>query len=511
MKKIRFRVLQIWKVVRPVLVILKWKFLGLFLIRKMRNFRRAKRIAALDKYLSSTPRSEFTRSRRPVIRWIKGDGLDDEVTRAAICHATRLFGGEVDYCLITQGIGPERVREILSWAEESVEWWPITEDENPELAKILNDAGCPKEDFGYWWKWFPERVRKNAPEWILDGDMLVVSKPDWFELWKEGKDSIRITENPHEELYGEYSEFVDEDTKLYSGLISLPPNASYMEDILEFLRDRPLKKNHDGRTNPSEQGVIASVFQKKNIIPIPLHEFPFAIANASELNFGPSQLRNRVWGYHFARSFIMENRHFESMVTSEVVISKTNVDLVSKYQWLSGGVGQWGIPGYGMNSESLKILISHVQQLSPGKALELGTSRGRIAAVMSDLGFHVTTVDHIDRGAKINLKALNVEVVVDDAVNYLMNSSEKFRVIIVDVHDNSISTIRKIWRYLHSRIEVGGSIVFNNFNLADMEGWSSEKGVARLSDDLDDCWNVSVLSDTPPGIVLFQLTAGKEI
>ena len=502
--KIKLVILQFWKAVRPVLAALKWKLLNQKYIRKIRNFRRAKRIATLDKYLSSSPRSEFMRSRRPIIRWIKGDGLDDDVTRAAICQATRLFGGEVDYCLITQGIGPERVREILSWAEESVEWWPITADENPELAKILNEAGCPKEDFGYWWKWFPERVRKNAPEWILDGDMLLVSKPEWFDQWKVGKDLIRVSENPNEELYGEYSEFVSGDTKFYSGLISLPPKVGYMEEILDFLRQKPLKKNHDGRSNPSEQGVIASVFQKKKATPIPLHEFPFAIANANELDFGPSQLRSRVWGYHFARSFVLKNVHFERLVTSGVIISKSEIDLLSKYRWLSGGIGQWGLPGYGMNSQLLEILMSHVQQLSPGKALELGTSRGRIAAMMSDLGFEVTTVDHIDRGAKTNLKALNVKVVIDDVVNYLINSSELFKVIIVDLHDNSVGKIEKIWSYLYPRLEVGGSIVFNNFNLAEIEGWSSETGVARLARELDDCWRVTVLSHTPPGIVLFQ-------
>ena len=64
----------------------------------------------------------FSIGSRPVIRWIKGDGLDDMITRAAIGQATRLFGSEVDYCICTQGIDADRVRSILEWASQPVEW-----------------------------------------------------------------------------------------------------------------------------------------------------------------------------------------------------------------------------------------------------------------------------------------------------------------------------------------------------------------------------------------------------
>src|SRR6266699_7311112 len=65
----------------------------------------------------SSADERFARSERPLIRWIKGDGLDDEVTRSAIAQATRLFGGSVDYCLCTAGISPARARAVLAWAE----------------------------------------------------------------------------------------------------------------------------------------------------------------------------------------------------------------------------------------------------------------------------------------------------------------------------------------------------------------------------------------------------------
>ena len=147
----------------------------------------------------------FSAGTRPVIRWIKADGLDDVVTRAAIGQATRLFGGEVDYCLCTIGIGADRVRKVLEWASEPVEWWPLSEDDHPQLAKRLMQAGCPPERFGYWWKWFPERVRPGAPEWILDGDMVITGKPEWFDRWVQGKDVLRVSQDDlcePERMYG---------------------------------------------------------------------------------------------------------------------------------------------------------------------------------------------------------------------------------------------------------------------------------------------------------------------
>jgi hypothetical protein len=128
---------------------------------------RARIVAESDSARDATARP-FSHGKKPVIRWIKGDGLDDDVTRAAIATATRLFGDQVDYCLCTRDIDAPRARRILSWATESVDWWPISPEDNAVLAERLDAAGCRPEQFGYWWKWFPERVRPDAPEWILE-------------------------------------------------------------------------------------------------------------------------------------------------------------------------------------------------------------------------------------------------------------------------------------------------------------------------------------------------------
>ena len=142
---------------------------------------------------------------------MKGDGLDDEVTRSAIAQATRLFGDTVDYCLAINNIDVDRARRVVEWAAQPVHIWSQAPEDNPPLADALDLAGCPPERFGYWWKWFPARVRPLAPEWVLDGDQTIVGKPPWFDVWAAGYDVVRVSQDDvsaPESIYGQYAKNV---------------------------------------------------------------------------------------------------------------------------------------------------------------------------------------------------------------------------------------------------------------------------------------------------------------
>jgi hypothetical protein len=330
------------------------------------------------------------------------------VTRAAIGQATRLFGSEVDYCLCTQGINAARVRKILEWADQPVEWWPISDDDNRVLARLLQEAGCRPENFGYWWKWFPERVRPDGPEWILDGDMVIVKKPDWYDKWILGTDLIRVSQDDAEspEIYGNYAHLVNTELMLYSGLISLPAGCRYMSVLEEILTICPLLKGHNGKTDMCEQGVIALTFQKLNATPVPLNEFPFCRAFQDFIDYGIQGDMGRAWGYHFGNSFVMKNPHFERMTAEGVIFSKPATTVAENFRWL-GGFGQWGVPGWSMTDHATRVILTYAAGFKGKEVLEIGTSRGRLTAMLAALGCIVTTVDHIDRGAKTNLEGLS--------------------------------------------------------------------------------------------------------
>jgi predicted O-methyltransferase YrrM len=462
----------------------------------------------------------FSHGTKPVIRWIKGNGLDDAVTKAAIGQATRLFGASVDYCLCTNDIDAARVRDILEWSTQPVEWWPVTELDNPKLAEVLVQANCPPAHFGYWWKWFPERVRPNAPEWILDGDMVITAKPTWFDLWHAGKDPIRITQDdlcPATGMYGKYVSHVDLDLKLYSGLISLPPKVTYIDQFLDVIQKQPLAIPHDGRKDMCEQGIVAAAFQEFAVLPIPLYEFPFGRPFEGHIDYGVQGDQGQVWGYHFGNSFILDNPHFHRLTKAGIIFSKPKKNWLTRLRYLTkfsgerarnlserflwlGNIGQWGIPGWAISDEIAIIICNEAQAFAGKEVLELGTSRGHLSAMLASLGCKLTTIDHQDRGASENLAGLNVKVIVEDAVQFLINTDQLFDLIVVDVHGNTPKDWARLKEPLINRVKPGGKLVIDNVALYEIPEWKEETGVQWFIDQLPESWQVKVNTTVPPGV-----------
>ncbi|MCX5726404.1 MAG: class I SAM-dependent methyltransferase [Candidatus Saganbacteria bacterium] len=318
------------------------------------------------------PGRRFSNSSRPVIRWVKGDGLDDAVTRAAIGQATRLFGSAVDYCLCTKGIDAPRARTILEWANQPIEWWPVSDRENPQL----------------------ERIRPNAPEWILDGNIVITSKPPWFDGWIRGIDPLRVTHD-------------------------------------------------DSGANP----------------------------------------------------------HFERLTAEHVIFSKSDIGLLDRFRWL-GGRSQWGVPGWSMPDDCAQVILECAEAFAGRPTLELGTSRGRITAMLATLGCQVTTVDHQDRGAAQNLKGLPVRVIQDDVVRFLSQTMETFDLIVVDLHGNSQADWQRYAKPLLSRLDRAGTLLLNNATLYNFPDWRDETGVRWFLDQLTQEWTVELRTQTPPGIAI---------
>lgn len=467
---------------------------------------RAAQLALEDDRQARAPhRRRFALGTRPVIRWIKGDGRDDEVTRAAIGQATRLFGDRVDYCLCTNGIDAARARWILEWATQPVKWWPLTAGDNPALAAALQEAGCLPSRFGYWWKWFPERVRPEAPEWILDGDMVVTHAPEWFEDWCEGRDVLRVTQDdrwPMPQLYGAYGHFIDPEVRLYSGLVSLPPGQGYMQEVLGVLAAQPLAAGHDGTQDMCEQGVIATAFQRLSALPIPLFEFPFARAFDAALDHGLHGDIGRGWGYHFGHAFRAENPHFAALSRSGAVLSlDRRPDPVARTAWL-GARTQWGVPGWSMPDAMARLIEGYARDFAGCRVLELGTSRGRLTSVLAQAGCRVTTLDRHDRGAAANLAESDIIVVQEPAESWLAACEEVFDLIVVDLHGNSPADWDLRGPLLQRRLAPEGLMLVSNATLFRIQEWHAETGVPGFLATLGPGWDSWVHETPPPGLAV---------
>jgi tetratricopeptide (TPR) repeat protein len=447
----------------------------------------------------------FRKSIRPLIRWVKGEGLDDKITKASIAIATKLFGNEVDYCLCTNNLNSRRVREILSLSSQPVCWLPLSSRENIELSSILTKAGCSENNFGYWWKWFPERVRPYAPEWIVEGDMLITKKPKWFNKWKSGSDVVRISASDEfawpKEYYGEYANLLDDKIKLYSGFVSLPPNFYYLKDMIKIMNKQPLKNNHNGVYNFSEQGLISVVFSKYSFKKISIEEFP--IANALfENNFKNKYSSNKIWGYHFARSFIKENIFFNKYIN----LKKNNWTqkkqrFKKQFEWLRNN-GQFGNEGYSMNPLCVNRILSVVKNYKNTQVLEIGTSRGYLTALLSRFN-EVTTIDHKDRGAFINLSGLNIKIVKEDMLSFLKKDSKKYNIILIDLHGNSKKVWRKLWSLIPARLEFKSKVILYNSHLYKIDGFSEDNGIKFLLDsNLFKKFKLKIYEKPLPGMII---------
>jgi predicted O-methyltransferase YrrM len=450
----------------------------------------------------------FSLGNRPVIRWIKGDGLDDEITKTALATATELFGDRVDYCLCTHAIGAKRARAILAASSQPVEWWPLCEADNAPLAERLRAAGCPPHKFGYWWKWFPERVRPNAPEWILDGDMVITGSPRWFRDWASGRDTARLThdcqrwEKPT--LYGDYHHFVPDDQRPYSGLLSLGPRQRYLPLMLEILDQQPLKEGHNGCADMDEQGVVAGALNSI-AAPIPLHEFPFARALETKIDYGPAGDVGHGWGFHFGNSFRWDNPHFAQMMETGLLAATPPSQPNDSFSWL-GNLGQWGIPGWAMHHDMAAEIIDRARHFAGRRVLELGTSRGQLTAALAKVNCRVTTVDLADRGASQNLRELDVKVIVMDAKTFLREATTRYDLIVVDLHGNTPKNWEEIGPLIPPCLAPNGTLLINNACLGDISDWFEERGVPKFLATLPKTWRIEVLALPPPGLAIVEAT-----
>lgn len=149
-------------------------------------------------------------------------------------------------------------------------------------------------------------------------------------------------------------------------------------------------------------------------------------------------------------------------------------------------------------------ILARAAALKGRHVLELGTSRGRMTAMLAEQGCHVTTVDHVDRGAAANLAGLDVEVVVDDAIRSLRRLGRKFDLVICDMHGNSPAEWRRLAEPLVERLAVGGTILASNATLDEIPEWHEETGVRWFTGRLPAGWTVELDRSAVPGLAVVR-------
>jgi protein-L-isoaspartate O-methyltransferase len=135
-------------------------------------------------------------------------------------------------------------------------------------------------------------------------------------------------------------------------------------------------------------------------------------------------------------------------------------------------------------------------------ALEIGTSRGYLAAVMAGHGCKLTTIDHEDRGARQNLEGLDVAVVVSDAGAFLSQTQTLYSLIVVDLHGNDNATWQALWPQLKPRLDRSGTMVLYNSHLWKMPEWHDQTGLLWVAQNALDGMAQQVFEQPPPGMIV---------
>ena len=175
--------------------------------------------------------------------------------------------------------------------------------------------------------------------------------------------------------------------------------------------------------------------------------------------------------------------------------------LLDRFAWL-GGFGQWGVPGWTIPAGCASVIVEQARRFSGRQVLELGTSRGRLTAMLATLGCHVTTVDRHDRGAAQNLDGLGVRVVVDDALNFMATTSETYDLIVVDLHGNGVADWKRRSPLLKRCLSPSGTLLLDNAVLWKIPKWHEETGVRWFLESLRPPWKFELNEDHLPGVAI---------
>jgi SAM-dependent methyltransferase len=174
---------------------------------------------------------------------------------------------------------------------------------------------------------------------------------------------------------------------------------------------------------------------------------------------------------------------------------------IERFNWLKN-FGQWGVPGWAMPPACTERVSALGQQYAGRRVLDLGTSRGRLAAILATHGCLVTTVDKTDRSASINLMQMGVQIVISGAAEYLRRVDDQFAMIVADIHDNSPAVWTELWPLLGQHLEPDGAILLSNSHLWRMPEWTEETGLRRITEAAPAGWVTEVFAEPEPGMVI---------
>jgi hypothetical protein len=210
----------------------------------------------------------LNKNQKPIVRWVIGEvhELGYELLYESITNFKKIYGDKFEYCICYNS---KKIKKYLLKCLNLVNY---TFDQTFYLKEFSYN---PLNKKGPHWKLYPPRLFQCNHELILDNDLIIYKKLDEIEIFLNNKDMLITTQAVKRSYNKKYDNYIKKEFNINSGLVGLPPNFNYKQELQTMLNLGPGYWDE----HLDEQTLVASVLQQQNTKIIPLK----VISVASEL------------------------------------------------------------------------------------------------------------------------------------------------------------------------------------------------------------------------------------
>lgn len=206
---------------------------------------------------------------RPLVRWtIGGARACIETLKLSVHNLRRLYGDAVDYVVCYNHFDERRLRGIDA---------PLFDQSNDDSSLLFAPTGEG-------WKFYPPRLRIEAPELFVENDLVLFAKPTGLDRFFAGEHVIYTEGLLH--AFGVFKPLIPANFRLNAGLFGIPAGFDLGKGINRLLATHP----HRSWTQFDDQGVVAVLLKdhpKQIVIPL------------TEVSICHSRLVPARCGHHF--------------------------------------------------------------------------------------------------------------------------------------------------------------------------------------------------------------------
>lgn len=193
-------------------------------------------------------------SKKPIIRWTIGNVSDYGFLclKKSVELMKQLLGSKCEYAICHNNLNKYQFKklpnvDILIDSKCYLNIYPV----NVLKEKKYNNPSV-------FWKLYPARIRKECHEIIIDNDILIYKLPKKIINFLNSNHII-LTESHKRSYSGVLKNIIPYEFNINSGIIGLPPNYDFENDIKKTIKNHKIK----WEDHMSEQTLVAYILSKK--------------------------------------------------------------------------------------------------------------------------------------------------------------------------------------------------------------------------------------------------------